>query len=70
MFSATWPKDVRDLAKSFQTDPVFLNVGSLSLSANHNISQYVEVIQEFNKPERLYQLLSYIGEQVYNRCLS
>ncbi|MCP9264836.1 putative ATP-dependent RNA helicase DDX5 [Dirofilaria immitis] len=39
MFSATWPKEVRTLAKDFLTDPVFVNVGSLKLAANNNIKQ-------------------------------
>jgi ATP-dependent RNA helicase DDX5/DBP2 len=39
MFSATWPREVRGLAADFQVDPVYLNVGSLELSANHNIEQ-------------------------------
>ena len=43
MFSATWPKEVRELAADFQVNPVFLNVGSMEISANHNITQVVEV---------------------------
>ena len=39
MFSATWPKEVRALAADFQRDAAFLNVGSLELAANHNITQ-------------------------------
>uniref|UniRef100_A0A914RF79 Helicase C-terminal domain-containing protein n=1 Tax=Parascaris equorum TaxID=6256 RepID=A0A914RF79_PAREQ len=42
MFSATWPKDVRKLAMDFQTEAAHLNVGSLELAANHNITQIVE----------------------------
>ncbi|KAI6189220.1 RNA helicase [Aphelenchoides besseyi] len=57
MFSATWPKEIRQLAADFQVDPVFLNVGSLELSANHNIEQIVEVIEEHAKETRLYQIL-------------
>ena len=64
MFSATWPHDVRKLAIEFQKDPVFLNVGSLELSANHNIRQVVEVIEEFGKAGRLYQLLDTIIKEV------
>jgi len=57
MFSATWPKKVRTLAMDFQTDPVFLNVGSMELAANHNIEQIVEVIDETQKQPRLIQIL-------------
>ncbi|KAI1712661.1 DEAD/DEAH box helicase domain-containing protein [Ditylenchus destructor] len=63
MFSATWPKDVQALAADFQFDPVFLNVGSRELSANHNIKQNIEVVDEFNKQSRLFQLLDHIMKQ-------
>ncbi|GMR60305.1 hypothetical protein PMAYCL1PPCAC_30500, partial [Pristionchus mayeri] len=49
MFSATWPREVRALATDFQKDAAFLNVGSLELAANHNITQVVEVIDEHSK---------------------
>lgn len=64
MFSATWPVEVREFAKSFQSAPVFLNVGSLELSANHNITQHIEVLEEREKPQRLEQLLEQLMEQV------
>lgn len=64
MFSATWPKEVRALAADFQDSPVFLNVGSLELSANHNIQQHVEIIDEYSKQNRLFQLLEHIMKQV------
>jgi len=43
MYSATWPKEVRELANDFHKDYVFVNVGSLDLAANHNITQIIEV---------------------------
>uniref|UniRef100_F1KXZ7 RNA helicase n=1 Tax=Ascaris suum TaxID=6253 RepID=F1KXZ7_ASCSU len=58
MFSATWPKDVRKLAMDFQTDAAHLNVGSLELAANHNITQIVEVLEESSKQQRLISILS------------
>ncbi|KAI6203143.1 DNA RNA helicase domain containing protein [Aphelenchoides besseyi] len=57
MFSATWPKEVRALAADFQVDPVFLNVGSMELSANHNIEQIIEVMDEHRKHPRMIQIL-------------
>ncbi|CAD5218885.1 unnamed protein product [Bursaphelenchus okinawaensis] len=63
MFSATWPKEVRDLAKDFQNDPVFLNVGSMELSANHNIEQVIEVVEEFKKQQKLFTTLTHIMKQ-------
>jgi ATP-dependent RNA helicase DDX5/DBP2 len=64
MFSATWPRDVQKLAADFQQKPVFLNVGSLELSANHNIRQIVEVVEERNKADRLCELLKTITKEV------
>lgn len=64
MFSATWPKDVRTLAADFQQDAVFLNVGSLEIAASHTIKQHVEVIDEFAKLNRLFQLLDEIMKKV------
>ncbi|KAJ8955955.1 hypothetical protein NQ314_006804 [Rhamnusium bicolor] len=49
MWSATWPKEVRKLAADFMNDPIHINVGSLNLSANHNILQIVDVCQEHEK---------------------
>lgn len=64
MFSATWPKEVRALAADFQSNPVHLHVGSLELAANHNIQQHVEVIDEYSKQGRLFELLDHIMRQV------
>lgn len=49
MWSATWPKEVRKLASDFLNDYVQINIGSLQLSANHNILQIVDVCQEHEK---------------------
>lgn len=53
MWSATWPKEVRNLAEDFLKDYIQLNVGSLSLAANHNILQIVDVCQEIEKDTKL-----------------
>jgi len=65
MFSATWPQEVRKLAADFQKNPIHLTVGSLELSANHNIEQNVEVIDEYNKTKRLEEILEDISKQVF-----
>nr|CAD7429386.1 unnamed protein product [Timema monikensis] len=57
MWSATWPKEVRNLAEEFLTDYIQINVGSLQLSANHNILQIVDVCQEHEKQQKLTTLL-------------
>uniref|UniRef100_V5GUQ8 RNA helicase n=1 Tax=Anoplophora glabripennis TaxID=217634 RepID=V5GUQ8_ANOGL len=61
MWSATWPKEVKKLATDFLKDPVHINVGSLNLSANHNILQIVDVCQEHEKEVKLANLLQEIG---------
>merc|ERR1739838_14308 len=43
MWSATWPKSVRKLAEDFLANPIHLQVGSVNLSANHNILQIIDV---------------------------
>uniref|UniRef100_A0A183BMC0 RNA helicase n=1 Tax=Globodera pallida TaxID=36090 RepID=A0A183BMC0_GLOPA len=57
MFSATWPRDVRNLAADFHKNPVHLTVGSLDLSANHNIAQIIEVVDEHGKYNKLFDNL-------------
>ncbi|XP_065162035.1 ATP-dependent RNA helicase p62-like isoform X2 [Atheta coriaria] len=61
MWSATWPKEVRKLASDFLKDYVQINIGSLQLSANHNILQIVDVCQEHEKETKLNNLLQEIG---------
>lgn len=73
MWSATWPKEVRQLAEDFLKDYVQINVGALELSANHNILQIVDVCMENEKVNkwvdeiRLVQIV-YQGLAVYSDC--
>lgn len=60
MWSATWPKEVQALAEDFLTDYIQLNIGSLQLSANHNILQIVDVCQEYEKENK------YVNQKIYN----
>ncbi|CAL4058777.1 unnamed protein product, partial [Meganyctiphanes norvegica] len=62
MWSATWPKEVRRLAEDFLRDYVQINVGSLNLSANHNILQIVDIVKESEKDEKLVQLLTEMAQ--------
>ncbi|RWS08307.1 putative ATP-dependent RNA helicase DDX5-like protein [Dinothrombium tinctorium] len=57
MWSATWPKEVRSLAEDFLVDYIQINIGALSLCANHNITQIVDVCDENEKKEKLFRLL-------------
>lgn len=52
MWSATWPKEVRQLAEDFLKDYVQINVGALQLSANHNILQIVDVCSDGEKENK------------------
>lgn len=56
MWSATWPKEVQKLAEEYLQQYIQINVGSLTLAANHNIQQNVEVCHEYDK-ERKYVCL-------------
>lgn len=62
MWSATWPKEVRQLAEEFLHSYVQVNIGSLNLSANHNILQIVDVCEEDEKNDKLMKLLGEIKE--------
>lgn len=63
MWSATWPKEVRMLAEEFLHEYIHLNIGSLNLSANHNILQIVDVCEEFEKEQKLLKLLAEIASE-------
>ncbi|CAL8271014.1 unnamed protein product [Lota lota] len=69
MWSATWPKEVRQLAEDFLRDYVQINVGALELSANHNILQIVDVCMENEKDRKLFQLMEEIMEEKENKTI-
>ncbi|KAG5879441.1 hypothetical protein JTB14_027680 [Gonioctena quinquepunctata] len=69
MWSATWPKQVQALAEEFLVNYVQINVGGLSLSANHNIKQIVEVCDESEKEEKLNNLLKEVGSDRQNKII-
>ena len=57
MFSATWPKEVQELANDFLSNPAKVVVGSQDLAANHAVRQVVEVIDPEQRGKRLLDLL-------------
>src|ERR1700712_4490271 len=59
LWSATWPKEVQTLARDFlNEDFIQVNIGSLDLQANKNITQIAEVVQdEREKNDRLFRFL-------------
>ncbi|XP_065212087.1 uncharacterized protein LOC135839805 isoform X2 [Planococcus citri] len=69
MWSATWPKEVQRLAEEYLHNYIQINVGSLALSANHNIQQNVELCQEYDKEKRLMNLMDEIMSQTDNKTI-
>jgi len=69
MFSATWPKEVRALAEDFLHDYIHVTIGSLSLSANHNILQIIDVCTEPEKERKLVRLMEEIMREKENKTL-
>ncbi|KJA13443.1 hypothetical protein HYPSUDRAFT_73013 [Hypholoma sublateritium FD-334 SS-4] len=63
MFSATWPKDVQKLANDFLKDMIQVNIGSMELTANHNIQQIVDVVSDFEKRNKLIKHLDQISAE-------
>lgn len=63
MWSATWPKEVRQLAEDFLGTFTQINVGSMELCANHNITQVVQICDEADKQTELQNLLQKIYEE-------
>jgi ATP-dependent RNA helicase DDX46/PRP5 len=58
MFSATFPKNVENLAKKILTRPLEIVVGSRG-QASKNVEQIVEVIEE---SEKFFRLIEVLGE--------
>lgn len=69
MWSATWPKEVRQLAADYQKDFIQVNIGSMDLSANHRIQQIVEVVTDFEKRDRMSKHLETIMNDKENKVL-
>ncbi|XP_019614977.1 PREDICTED: probable ATP-dependent RNA helicase DDX17 [Branchiostoma belcheri] len=69
MWSATWPKEVRQLAEEFLHDYIQVNIGALSLCANHNILQIIDVVQEHEKDNKLIRLLEEIMGEKENKTI-
>lgn len=66
MWSATWPKEVRRLAEDFLDSYVQVNVGSLELSANHNINQIIQICTENDKQDKYVFLDSLLSKWLTN----
>lgn len=69
LWSATWPKEIRQLAADFQHDFIQVNIGSMELSANHRITQIVEVCTDFDKRDKMARHLERVMEDKNNKIL-
>lgn len=69
MWSATWPKEVRQLASDFLNNYIQVNIGSMDLSANHRIHQIIEVVSDFEKRDKMIRHLEKIMEVRTNKVL-
>eukprot|EP00268_Persea_americana_P021922 TRINITY_DN2180_c0_g1_i10.p1 TRINITY_DN2180_c0_g1~~TRINITY_DN2180_c0_g1_i10.p1 ORF type:complete len:506 (-),score=78.75 TRINITY_DN2180_c0_g1_i10:498-2015(-) len=56
-WSATWPKEVEELARRFLYNPYKVVIGSIDLKANHAIRQHVDIVSENQKYNKLVKLL-------------
>ncbi|KAF2211008.1 hypothetical protein CERZMDRAFT_68899 [Cercospora zeae-maydis SCOH1-5] len=69
MWSATWPKEIRQLANDFQQNFIQVNVGSHDLHANARITQVVEVVSDFEKRDKMLRHLEKIMEDKSHKIL-
>lgn len=69
MWSATWPKEIRQLAADFQHNFIQVNIGSHDLAANHRITQIVEVCSDFEKRDRMIKHIERIMEDKNSKIL-
>jgi ATP-dependent RNA helicase DDX5/DBP2 len=69
MWSATWPKEVQRLAQDYLNSYIQVTVGSLNLSASHNVSQIIEICSEPEKRGKLIKHLERILDQPQNKTL-
>lgn len=53
MWSATWPKEVQRLARDYLNNEIQVVIGSLELAASHTITQVVDVVEPYDKKEKL-----------------
>lgn len=57
------------MAADFQTDFIQVNIGSMDLSANHRITQIVEVVSDMEKRDRMIKHLEQVMENKENKIL-
>lgn len=63
MWSATWPKEVKALARDFLKDPIQVTVGALELKASHHIKQHFDFVEDGDKFRTLMDHLAVINRE-------
>ena len=64
LFSATWPREIQNLAHDFLKDPIQVNVGDVnSLNANKDITQHIHMISEDEKFDKLASILKEMTDE-------
>jgi len=66
MWSATWPREVRNLAMSYMSDFIQVTIGDDNLKANAKIVQKVEVVEQYDKKNKL---LFYLQDRKSDRII-
>ena len=67
MFSATFPAEIQQLASEFLHDHIFLTVGMVG-GTTSDIQQSVIEVDEYQKREKLQEILSESGRHVWRLC--
>lgn len=57
------------LAEDFLVDYIQVNIGSLQLCANHNITQIIEICEDWEKEQKLCKLLESLMMEAENKTL-
>jgi ATP-dependent RNA helicase DDX5/DBP2 len=57
MWSATWPKEVRNLAETYMKDYIQVNIGEDELTTNSKIKQTTEIVDDRDKRDKLVEVL-------------
>ena len=65
MFSATWPKEIRAMAASFQKDFVRICIGSEELHCNKDVTQHISVVRYHDKLQRVLDIIKEHGAKRY-----
>lgn len=63
MWSATWPKSIRDLSAEFLTDAIKVVIGSSEITVNSDVTQQFVQVDKFDKITKLTEILTDISNQ-------